>query len=301
MTTTSQPVAPTTYASRTGARGARLVPVVAVGLLAALTACGGGGSASTSASANPSSSPAGAARVSGVGQAPAGTSGTVAAVSASNAQVQVQVQVQVQNPTDGQVTVNFSATTRFTRTVPATRARVTVGSCVTVTSTNTASPSSVPVTALTAQVVTVTPAAAGSCTAQGAGFGGFRGGAIGSPAPGASRSTPSPGARRAGNRVFGKVTSASAAGFVVQGRVGGRNGSAADVAVTVNPATTYTSTAAADKAAVTVGSCLTATGPSDSTGAVTARSVNIRPAGPGGCTVGRRFGGGAATGASSNG
>ena len=293
MTTTSQPVAPTTYASRTCARGARLVPVLAVGLLAALTACGGGGSASTSASANPSSSPAGATRVSGVGQAPAGTSGTVAAVSASNAQVQ--------NPTDGQVTVNFSATTRFTRTVPATRARVTVGSCVTVTSTNTASPSSVPVTALTAQVVTVTPATAGSCTAQGAGFGGFRGGPIGSPAPGASRSTPSPGARRAGNRVFGKVTSASAAGFVVQGRVGGRNGSAADVAVTVNPATTYTSTAVADKAAVTVGSCLTATGPSDSTGAVTARSVNIRPAGPGGCTVGRRFGGGAATGASSNG
>ena len=297
MTTNSQPVAPTTYASRTCARSAWLVPVVAVGLLAALTACGGGGSASTSASANPSSSPAGAARASGVGQAPAGTSGTVAAVSASNAQVQVQVQ----NPTDGQVTVNFSATTRFTRTVPATRARVTVGSCVTVTSTNTASPSSVPVTALTAQVVTVTPAAAGSCTAQGAGFGGFRGGAIGSPAPGASRSTPSPGARRAGNRVFGKVTSASAAGFVVQGRVGGRNGSAADVAVTVNPATTYASTAAADKAAVTVGSCLTATGPSDSTGAVTARSVNIRPAGPGGCTVGRRFGGGAASGASSNG
>lgn len=297
MTTTSQPVAPTTYASRSCARGARLVPVVAVGLLAALTACGGGGSASTSASANPSSSPAGAARVSGVGQAPAGTSGTVAAVSASNAQVQVQVQ----NPTDGQVTVNFSATTRFTRTVPATRAVVTVGSCVTVTSTNTASPSSVPVTALTAQVVTVTPATAGSCTAQGAGFGGFRGGGIGSPAPRASRSTPSPGAGRAGNRVFGKVTSASAAGFVVQGRVGGRNGSAADVAVTVNPATTYTSTAVADKSAVTVGSCLTAIGPSDSTGAVTARSVSIRPAGPGGCTVGRRFGGGAATGASSNG
>lgn len=293
MTTTSQPVARTTYASRTGARGARLVPVVAVGLLAALTACGGGGSASTSASANSSSSPAGAARASGVGQAPAGTSGTVAAVSASNAQVQ--------NPTDGQVTVNYSATTRFTRTVPATRARVTVGSCVTVTSTNTASPSSVPVTALTAQVVTVTPATAGSCTAQGAGFGGFRGGGIGSPAPGASSSTPSPGARRAGNRVFGKVTSASAAGFVVQGRVGGRNGSAADVAVTVNPATTYTSTAVADKSAVTVGSCLSAIGPSDSTGAVTARSVSIRPAGPGGCTVGRRFGGGAATGGSSNG
>ncbi len=160
MTTNSQPVAPTTYASRTCARSAWLVPVVAVGLLAALTACGGGGSASTSASANPSSSPAGAARASGVGQAPAGTSGTVAAVSASNAQVQ--------NPTDGQVTVNFSATTRFTRTVPATRARVTVGSCVTVTSTSTSTASpAVPVTALTAQVVTVTPATAGSCTAQG--------------------------------------------------------------------------------------------------------------------------------------
>jgi len=292
VTTTSQPVASTTYASRTCTRGARLVPVVAVGLMAALTACGGGGSASTSASANPSSSPAGAAGGPATGQVPAGTSGTVAAVSASNAQVQ--------NPTDGQVTVNFSATTRFTRTVPATRARVTVGICVTVTSTSTASPA-VPVTALTAQVVTVTPATAGSCTAQGAGFGGFRGGGNGSPAPGASSSTPSPGARRAGNRVFGKVTSASAAGFVVQGRVGGRNGSAADVAVTVNPATTYTSTTAADKSAVTVGSCLTAIGPSDSTGAVTARSVSIRPAGPGGCTVGRRFGGGAAAGGSSNG
>ncbi len=292
MTTPLQPVASTTSASRSRTPGARLVPVVAVGMLAALTACGGQGSASTSASASPSSSPAASAAGSAAGQPPAGTSGTVAAVSASNAQVQ--------NPTDGQVTVTFRSTTRFTRTVPATRANVTVGSCVTVTSTSTASPSSVPVTALTARSVTVTPATAGSCTAQG-GFGGFRGGNA-SASPGASGSTASPRAPRAGTRVFGKVTSASAAGFIVQGRVGGRStGSAADVAVTVNPTTSYTSTGAADKSAVTVGSCLTAIGPSDSTGAVTARSVSIRPAGPGGCTVGRRFGGGTATGAATGG
>ena len=297
MTTTTCQPAPSTTASRGHTRAARVVPAMAVGMLAALTACGGAGSASTSASASPSTSPAAAAQASGAsggGQGPAGTSGTVAASSASNAQVQ--------NPTDGQVTVNFTPTTRFTRTVPATRASVTVGTCVSVASTSTASSASVPVTALTARSVTITPAVSGSCTAQAGGFGGIRGGGNRGPAPSAGGATPSPGAARAGNRVFGKVTSASAAGFVVQGRLGGRStGTAADVAVTVNPTTTYTSTLAADKSAVTVGSCLTAIGPSDSTGAVTARSVSIRPAGPGGCTFGRRFGGATATGATGGG
>src|SRR5882672_9594087 len=95
--------------------------LVAGSLAMALAACGGGTSASSAA--GPTTTKA-AAPSAGRGTPPPGTFGTAAAVSATN--------VEVQNPTNGQVTVNFNASTTFTNTLPATLADVTVGSCVTV-------------------------------------------------------------------------------------------------------------------------------------------------------------------------
>ncbi|MHB1502765.1 MAG: hypothetical protein ACYCTL_13015 [Acidimicrobiales bacterium] len=53
----------------------------------------------------------------------------------------------------------------------------------------------------------------------------------------------------------------------------------------------------ADPAAVVVGDCVTALGPSSTTGAVAARTLSLRPAGPNGCFDG--LGAGAASGRTS--
>src|ERR1700730_107220 len=91
--------------------------LVAGGLAMALAACGGG--TSTPAAAGPTTTrPPAASGAGRPGGPPPGTLGTAAAVSATN--------VEVQNPTNGQVTVNFNASTTFTNTVTATLADVTV-------------------------------------------------------------------------------------------------------------------------------------------------------------------------------
>jgi hypothetical protein len=65
--------------------------------------------------------------------------------------------------------------------------------------------------------------------------------------------------------------------------------------VTLDSATTYTKTEPADASALTVGKCVTALGTTDSTGAMTAGSINIRPAVDGTCSMG--FGRGQGNGA----
>jgi len=93
-----------------------------------------------------------------------------------------------------------------------------------------------------------------------------------------------PGVRRG----VGKVTS-----FVVEGRQGGNAAAdtTAPITVMTTAATSSTVTEAATAAALSVGQCVSAMGPVDSTGAVTARSIGIRPRGLKGCATGRGFGG----------
>lgn len=245
--------------------------VLVTGALAlTLAACGG--NAPTGAAAPTSTS---SARPSGPA-APPGTFGTVAAVAAAN--------VEVQNQQSGQVTVNFSSSTTFTNTVAATLADVTTGECVAVT----APSGGTQATALAAQAVVITmPTSGGTCTA-----GGFGGSQRTSRTPNPSRTPRPSGANRApGNfgRAFGTVSAVSSTGFTVQGVARGST-PAVTTTVTVSSSTTYTKTTSATSAALAVGECVAAVGPSDDTGAVTAKTIAISKPGKNGCTFG--FGGG---------
>lgn len=250
--------------------------VLVTGALAlTLAACGGGtntpsaGGGTTSA---PPTRPSGAA-------APPGAFGTVAAVAASS--------VEVQNQQSGQVTVNFTSSTTFTNTVAATLADVTAGECVAVT----APSGGMQATALTAQnVVITTPTSSGTC--GGGAFGGGGGSQRGTRAPNPSRTPRPSGANGApGNfgRAIGKVSAVSATGFTVQGVARGST-PATTTTVTVNSSTTYTKTQSATSSAMAVGDCVAAVGPSDDTGAVTAKTIAVSKPGKNGCTFG--FGGG---------
>jgi hypothetical protein len=259
-----------------------------------LAACGGG--STTPAASSPTSTHA--ARPSGA-NTPPGTFGTAAAVAATS--------LEVQNQQSGQVTVNFTAATKFTNTVTSTLAAVKVGTCVSVTSTS----GGMQAKTLTATSVAITAAGAKGCTeggfgggagagaGGGGGFGGRPGGGAGG-AGGASRQ-PNPsrqprpsganGPGGAGNfgRAFGAVSAVSATGFTVHGVARGST-PATDTVVTVTPTTSYTQSGSATSKALAVGQCIAAIGKADDTGAVAATTIAISKAGPNGCTAG--FGGG---------
>jgi Domain of unknown function (DUF5666) len=252
----------------------------------AVAACGGAGSAATPAatvasSAAPTSSPA----PTGARAAFPGTVGTAAAVSGST--------LEVQNPTSGQVTVTFSASTAITETVTVTSKDVTVGSCVTVVGQPAATGAAAkPVTATS---VTISAPVKGNCTAAG-GFGGFgRGGGGGGAGAGSSpRPSFSPRPQPSGSRgafgrggfggADGKVTSVSASGFVVQGK-NPAAGTDTSVTVTTSSTTKYLKTVTAGPSALKVGQCITAVGTPNSIGAVAARSIRISQPGPNGCVT----------------
>ena len=289
--------------NRASVAGRRWAPALAgLGIVVlSVAACGSGGSSATvagTAAASPAAQASSPAPTPSQAAFP-GVVGTAAAVSGSS--------LEVQNPTSGQVTVTFTATTPITETVTATAKDVTVGSCVTVVGKpSTAGSATGPVTATT---VTISAPVKGNC-AGGAGFGGgFGGGGFGRGGGGASGgATPRPsfsprprptGSRGAfGNGAFGgangKVTSVSATGFVVQarGRTAGTAGTAGtDISVTVitNSASKYLKTVAAKPSALKVGQCITALGTANSIGAVAARSIRVSQPGPSGCVSG--FGG----------
>jgi hypothetical protein len=285
--------------NRASAAGRRWVPALAgLGLVVlGVAACGSGGSSATvagTAAASPAAQASSPAPTPSQAAFP-GVVGTAAAVSGSS--------LEVQNPTSGQVTVTFTATTPITETVTATAKDVTVGSCVTVVGKPSAAGSATgPVTATT---VTISAPVKGNC-AGGAGFGGGGGGGFGPGGGGAGvGATPRPsfsprprptGSRGAfGNGAFGgangKVTSASATGFVVQarGRTAGTAGTDISVTVITNSASKYLKTVTAKPSALKVGQCITALGTPNSIGAVAARSIRVSQPGPSGCVTG--FGG----------
>lgn len=316
----------------------RSVLLLAGGVLAAgsLAACGASPSANT-AGAAPGSGTAqqgyGAAAGTGSGAQAArfpGTSGTIAEISGST--------LQVQNQTDGQVAVTYSGTTTFTAQVAATLSDVTVGSCVTVTPvTSSTNSGSAPAGAVTAGAVRISPPQNGSC-ARGLGFaaGGERpsgqgfGGPSGRPTnmPTDMPSGAPSGAARSGflGGAGGTVAAVTATGFTLTEErpdfsSGGPSAGASPsmvtttVAVTVNSATTYTTTQPATSAALKVGKCVTATGQADSTGAVSATRIAVSDPengqcggfgffrsdgdGPGGAAPGGAAPGGAAPGGAS--
>ena len=291
--------------NRASAAGRRWAPALAgLGLVVlGVAACGGsaGNSATPAATIASSAAPGSSPSPSASQAAFPGVVGTAAAVSGSS--------LEVQNPTSGQVTVTFTATTPITDTVTVTAKDVTVGSCVTVVGKPSAAGSATgPVTATT---VTISAPVKGNCTGGagfgGGGFGGFGrggGGAGGGATPRPSFSPrPRPtGSRGAfGNGAFGgangKVTSVSATGFVVQARsrtagtAGAAGTAGTDISVTVitNSASKYLKTVTAKPSALKVGQCITALGTANSIGAVAARSIRVSQPGPSGCVSG--FGG----------
>jgi hypothetical protein len=280
---------------------------IACGVL--LAACGGSGSGSGStASLAPTPTPtptaaAGAGAGGGQPRTPPGVSGTAAAVNGST--------IEVQNPSSGQVTVTVTGSTTFSQTVGASESALAVGDCVTVVGTSgggatgaTAAPTG-GTGPISARSVEISAPTGGSCAR--AGFGGF-GGAGGAGGTGGGRPTGTPKPRasggpagrrgfggQGGGGAFGTVTSISGATFVVRTTPAARSRASATPApaggvsrtVTVGSSTNWTRLEPATAASLKVGECLTAVGPADSTGAVTARSVSIRPAAAGGCFAGR--------------
>jgi hypothetical protein len=247
-------------------------------LVATLAACGGGSDAATDDTSGAAAQTGGLNGGQTGGMMP-GASGTVAAVSGSTAQVQ--------NDQSGQVAVSWTKDTTFTQQVDATLADVTVGSCVMVTTADDD----------TAETVRITAASDDGSCGMGGGMGGMPGGGErpeGMPTdmPTDMPSTMPSGAAdgmRGGFGTVGEVTAVSASGFTVSATQPGSD-SATDVSVTVGGDTTYTTQAKAQASAVTVGSCVTARGDSDDTGAVTASTISVSEPVDGQCTSG--FGGG---------
>ena len=278
-----------------------------VGLLgAAVAACGGGSSpqattATTTAAARSSST--------GTGRpgAPPGVSGQVAAVNGSS--------LEVQDPTTGQTTVNLNGTTVITQTVKVDASALAVGQCVTASGTKT---SAGPVAATT---VTINTLGSGTCAGGPGGFGGGAGGAGGFPGGFGGRRSDTGGSTTrttlsAAQRAQRQAQLANVG--VSDGKVTSINGTTVDVAVPPPPSTTSTTnttrpggarfritpaasftyssstqfleTRSASASVLAVGQCVSAFGPADTTGAVTAQRLTIRPAGPNGCSTG--FGGG---------
>ncbi len=260
--------------------------VAATGVLLAgtLSACGSSAGNKTAGQAAQTGQEGGFSRTQG--RFP-GTSGTVAAVSGKTAQVQ---------SSDSQTAVTWNASTTFSQEKKVSASAVTVGACVvamparrTSSAGSTSSDSSTDSSTVAAATVRII-SASGDCT--GGTRVGFGGGTPPSGMPsGAPTDLPSGApSGRGGLRLgaVGKVTAVSGSGFTVESD---RGGSTSTVAVTTSSSTTYTATAKASAADVKVGSCLTAQGSTDSTGAVTARRVSLSPAVDGSCTFGGGFGG----------
>lgn len=275
--------------------------VVAIGLVAVTTA---GAASSSGGTSGHRSFP--------------GASGSVAAITGSS--------MEVQNAETGQTTVSWTTSTTFTQTVTVPASSVAVGDCVTASGSTSKSSKTV-----TAKTVTVSQPTTGKCTGgfarSGTGPGGFPGGSGGFPGGGARfaggrppSSLPAGAARRfasgaAGDFGFatGQVTAVSSSTLVLSGFSSGdfaahptktktksksarTTPKATTVKVTVNTSTTYSERQSAASSSVAVGDCVAATGSADSTGAVTAKAIQITSTGGQTCSSGFGAFGGAPAG-----
>lgn len=248
----------------------------------ALTACGSDDSAATG-----QGSEQGAAGQGNRGGGPGGgrgfpgASGEIAAISGTT--------MQVQNAQSGQVSVTYTDTTTFTQQVTATLADLKVDDCVRVTSEDSGD-------SVAAAAVSISEPVDGSCGMRGGGQG-MPGGGTALPSrerparPSGAQSPPGGGDRGAFGGASGTVTAVTADGFTIQSTVPGSQDTRT-VTVTVSAGTTWTTNADATAAALKVGRCVTATGESDDTGAVTAATITITDPVDGECAgmFGRRGG-----------
>jgi hypothetical protein len=207
--------------------------------------------------------------------------------------------MQVQSQQNGQVAVTWTASTKFSHTVTTTLAAVKAGDCVIASAqTGTSSASS-----FTASTLIVSSPTNGSCGARGFGGGqrppGQRPSNFPSGRPsrfpsGRPSGFPSGAAGRNRVRAFadGKVSSVSGSTLVVaaqQRQPGSTKNATTTKKITIGSSTKITTNAATTSRSVAVGKCATAQGKADSTGTVTATSVQITDPVNGQCSGG--FGG----------
>jgi hypothetical protein len=241
----------------------------ATAVVLALAACGSTAVGSTSSSSTTTTSNAAGARGPG-GLARRGAAGELAQINGTSL---------ILNTTAGDVTVDYTNTTTITQTKTGVLADVVPGSCVIATGTKDASGT------LVASSVRLSQPVNGACTA---GFGNRPPGANGTrPSPsGTPRATPAPG-QPVPAFAAGKVTGVNGTAVTLQPTTG------AAQTISVPTTVTVAESSAASATDLSVGDCIQATGPKDSSGKVTATSLSIVPAGPSGCfTGGRGFGGG---------
>lgn len=259
-----------------------------------LAACGNTATAisapSTSVVASSTNSTATSTPAAGARAALPAATGTIAAVSGTT--------LEVQNPTSGQTTVTFSASTVLTKTISTTASALVAGICVTAVGTpSTASSSTTlfgrPVTATT---VTISQPVNGSCN-LGAAAGGFGGRRF----PGGSGGTTAGGGASGTARFPGIAKFATASGLVTSFANGVAQVSATDratgatvsIPVTVGASTSYLERTSATAADLVVGECARAVGTMNSIGAIAATRIAISSPNANGCAVTGRFGFGA--------
>jgi Domain of unknown function (DUF5666) len=254
---------------------------------------------------------------SGGGFAP-GASGSVAAITGSS--------MEVQNQQTGQVTVSWTPTTTFSQTASVPASSVAAGDCVTVSGSS--SKGTITATTVTVSQPTAGKCTTGGFGGRfGGGASGSSAGGGGTPPSGAAGrrpggfggERPGGGAGGGGRPGFGgsdhfgfasgKVTSATSSTLVISGfssaSITKKPSSSKNtkstkkppaiktttVKVTIKSTTTYSEDQSAASTNLAVGDCVTASGSTSSTGAVTATSVRITSTGGKTCTTG--FGRGA--------
>lgn len=288
--------------------------VATAGILA-LTGCGSSGESSDTPTTSASALGGGRAPSGQAGRAP-GASGTIAAIEGTTLQVQGNGE---------QVAVAYTSTTTMTSQVETTADELAVGDCVSVrtapdTSTASTSPSTANADTGTLAATTVTILSTSGCddvTPGGDGGGGIPAGGFpegGTPPSGMPEGAPSgapsgmpsggpPGGRGFGGfGALGEVTATSSGSFTLARTVPAMPGgatatpaptassSSTQVTVSHDGDTSFLMTAKATAAAITVGSCVRATGSTDDTGTLTATTLALSRPTDGSCSTGVRGG-----------
>lgn len=243
-----------------------------------LAACG---------SSSPSVNVAAPAPAPSASAGPPGTIGQIAQLSAGS--------MEVQNANTGQVTVTFTASTRFSEQQKAALSSIKTGDCLTANGTPAAGGNG-----LTARTVVLSSPVNGSCTGnRGGGFGFPGAGGGGGGRRNGATPRPSAGMRNGGGggnnaNLNGQVTAIAGSTVTVSGilRTGGGarpSGapSAHPLALTVDSTTQFTREASVTSSALKVGECVVAAGTSNDIGDIQATSIGIFPAGANGCSFGR--------------
>jgi hypothetical protein len=177
--------------------------------------------------------------------------------------------IQVTQEENGNATVDFTPSTKVNEVTAAALSDVTTGSCVTVRPSHEQSQGGQPITAAS---VRVSPAVNGNCP-QG------KESTTGSTTPAPPGSPTTAPAKHA--PIQGAV--ASVAGNTITVTSTDASGNNSQTAVTVNDKTRYTKQASTTSQAITAGKCLAARGTKDSSGALQATTVDLRPAHDGKC------------------